>query len=119
MARIVVMAGSTLSRRTARAGTVAGSAGRSTILMGAESENSAYSERWARPCGDGAGALLSGGGAVMKATIIAGAMLAAVILTMLGIVVAGGYQMYPNGTFGLNTGKGYQMYPGGNFGPEQ
>lgn len=55
----------------------------------------------------------------MKATIIAGAMLAAVILTMLGIVVAGGYQMYPNGTFGLNTGKGYQMYPGGNFGPEQ
>lgn len=55
----------------------------------------------------------------MKATSIAGAMLAAVILTMPGIAVAGGYQIYPNGTFGPNTGQGYQMYPDGNFGPEQ
>ncbi len=59
------------------------------------------------------------GGADMKATSIAGAMLAAVILTMPGIAVAGGYQIYPNGTFGPNTGQGYQMYPDGNFGPEQ
>lgn len=55
MARIVVMAGSSMSRRTAGADTVAGSAGRSTILMEAESEKSAYSERWARPYGEGAG----------------------------------------------------------------
>ena len=28
-----------------------------------------------------------------------------------------GFQMYPDGTYGPNTGKGFQMYPDGTYGP--
>lgn len=30
----------------------------------------------------------------------------------------GGYQIYPDGTYGPQTDKGYQIYPDGTYGPQ-
>jgi len=39
------------------------------------------------------------------------------IVLMSSLAFAQGFQIYPDSTYGPNTGRGFQMYPDGTYGP--